>query len=387
MVFSAHGVPKSVPADATSRNFFSLDATCPLVTKVHREAAIHFKRGREILLIGHSHHPEVVGTLGQLPAGAVTLIETAEDAKTFTPKDPNNLAFVTQTTLSIDDTAEIVAMLKERFPNISGPHKEDICYATTNRQLAVKKVAPVVDALIVVGAPNSSNSQRLREVAEREGCPIAVLAQRASDIDWKRFEGITSLGITAGASAPEVIVEEIMGAFAERYDAACGDGLGRGRERVLPAAALAAARSRRRVDLHGGLHRRRRRRACGIPRAATTSASCSPTRASPRASRIPTSCCTPTKGAFILTLYEKRVAEDDLPFFLGADGASGRARRQLPAAGEGTQTARRCASWPAGRPRSSLSSKACGRAGRTPRIAPASARRWPRCIWPGATFR
>ncbi len=200
VVFSAHGVPKSVPADAKARNFFSLDATCPLVTKVHREAAIHFKRGREILLIGHSHHPEVVGTLGQLPPGAVTLIETAEDAKTFTPKDPDNLAFV------------------ERFPNISGPHKEDICYATTNRQLAVKKVAPVVDALIVVGAPNSSNSQRLREVAEREGCPIAVLAQRASDLDWSRFEGIKTLGITAGASAPEVIVEEIMGAFAERYE-------------------------------------------------------------------------------------------------------------------------------------------------------------------------
>src|SRR6058998_111292 len=204
VVFSAHGVPKSVPTEAKSRNFFSLDATCPLVTKVHREAAIHFKRGHEILLIGHSHHPEVVGTLGQLPPGAVTLIETAEDAATFTPKDPDNLAFVTQTTLSIDDTAEIVALLKGRFPNISGPHKEDICYATTNRQLAVKKVAPVVDALIVVG--------------EREGCPIAVLAQRASDLDWSRFDGIESLGITAGASAPEVIVEEIMGAFAERYE-------------------------------------------------------------------------------------------------------------------------------------------------------------------------
>ena len=217
VVFSAHGVPKSVPAEAQQKNFFSLDATCPLVTKVHREAAIHFKRGHEILLIGHSHHPEVVGTLGQLPPGAVTLIETAGDAASFAPKDPNNLAFVTQTTLSIDDTAEIVAMLKERFPNISGPHKEDICYATTNRQLAVKKVAPVVDALIVVGAPNSSNSQRLREVAEREGCRIAVLAQRAADIDWPRFEGIKSLGITAGASAPEVIVEEIMDAFAERY--------------------------------------------------------------------------------------------------------------------------------------------------------------------------
>ncbi len=176
VVFSAHGVPKSVPADARARNFFSLDATCPLVTKVHREAAIHFKRGREILLIGHSHHPEVVGTLGQLPQGAVTLIETAHDAATFTPKDPDNLAFVTQ------------------------------------------KVAPVVDALIVVGAPNSSNSQRLREVAEREGCPIAVLAQRAGDLDWSRFDGIRKLGITAGASAPEVIVEEIMGAFAERYE-------------------------------------------------------------------------------------------------------------------------------------------------------------------------
>ena len=218
VVFSAHGVPKSVPADALQRNFFSLDATCPLVTKVHREAAIHFKRGREILLIGHSHHPEVVGTLGQLPPGAVMLIETAADAATFTPKDPNNLAFVTQTTLSIDDTAEIVEVLKKRFPTINGPHKEDICYATTNRQLAVKKVAPVVDALIVVGAPNSSNSQRLREVAEREGCKVSVLAQRAADLDWSMFEGIQSLGITAGASAPEVIVEEIMGAFAERYE-------------------------------------------------------------------------------------------------------------------------------------------------------------------------
>jgi 4-hydroxy-3-methylbut-2-enyl diphosphate reductase len=218
VVFSAHGVPKDVPQEAQRRKFFSLDATCPLVTKVHREAAIHFKRGREILLIGHSHHPEVVGTLGQLPDGAVSLIETAADASAYQPKDPNNLAFVTQTTLSIDDTSGIVSILRKRFPNISGPHKEDICYATTNRQAAVKKVAPIVDAMIVVGAPNSSNSQRLREVAEREGCKIAVLAQRASDIDLKQFEGATSLGLTAGASAPEVIVEEIMGAFAEFYD-------------------------------------------------------------------------------------------------------------------------------------------------------------------------
>ncbi len=217
VVFSAHGVPKSVPAEAEQRNFFSLDATCPLVTKVHREAAIHFKRGREILLIGHSHHPEVVGTVGQLPPGAVTLIETAADAENYTPNDPGNLAFVTQTTLSIDDTAEIVAVLRRRFPDIAGPHKKDICYATTNRQLAVKKVAPVVDALIVVGAPNSSNSQRLREVAEREGCRVTVLAQRAADIDWDKFSDIKSLGITAGASAPEVIVEEIMDAFAERF--------------------------------------------------------------------------------------------------------------------------------------------------------------------------
>ncbi|MGO3933301.1 4-hydroxy-3-methylbut-2-enyl diphosphate reductase [Rhodopseudomonas pseudopalustris] len=218
VVFSAHGVPKDVPEEAHRRNFFSLDATCPLVTKVHREAAIHYKRGREILLIGHSHHPEVVGTLGQLPEGAVSLIETTADAEAYQPKNPDNLAFVTQTTLSIDDTSGIVAVLRQRFPNISGPHKEDICYATTNRQAAVKKVAPIVDAMIVVGAPNSSNSLRLREVAEREGCKVAVLAQRASDIDWTQFEGIATLGLTAGASAPEVIVEEIMGAFAERYE-------------------------------------------------------------------------------------------------------------------------------------------------------------------------
>ncbi|HWW47800.1 MAG TPA: 4-hydroxy-3-methylbut-2-enyl diphosphate reductase [Xanthobacteraceae bacterium] len=218
VVFSAHGVPKSVPEDAQRRNFFSLDATCPLVTKVHREAAIHYKRGHEILLIGHSHHPEVVGTLGQLPPGAVTLLETVEDAEAFQPKDPHNLAFVTQTTLSLDDTAEMVTVLRRRFPDIAGPHKKDICYATTNRQLAVKKVAPVVEALIVVGAPNSSNSLRLREVAEREGCRLAVLAQRASDIDWEEFGNIKSLGITAGASAPEVIVEEIMDAFAARYE-------------------------------------------------------------------------------------------------------------------------------------------------------------------------
>jgi len=218
VIFSAHGVPKSVPDEAGRRRLFAIDATCPLVTKVHREAMVHFKRGREIVLVGHRDHPEVIGTMGQLPANAVTLIETAGDARAFAPRDPNQLAYVTQTTLSIDDTAEIVAILKERFPAIVGPHKEDICYATTNRQEAVKRVAPEVDAMIVVGAPNSSNSQRLREVAERAGCRTAALVQRADDIDWTRFGSIASLGITAGASAPEVLVEEIIDAFAARYE-------------------------------------------------------------------------------------------------------------------------------------------------------------------------
>ena len=218
VVFSAHGVPKSVPEEASKRHFFALDATCPLVTKVHREAEIHFRRGREIVLIGHAGHPEVVGTIGQLPAEAITLIETVAEAARFTPKDPAKLAYVTQTTLSVDDCAEIIAVLNERFPDIVGPQKEDICYATTNRQEAVKRVAPIVDALIVVGAPNSSNSQRLKEVAERNGCPRAQLVQRAHELDWSRLEGIARLGITAGASAPEVIVEEIIDAFATRYD-------------------------------------------------------------------------------------------------------------------------------------------------------------------------
>jgi 4-hydroxy-3-methylbut-2-enyl diphosphate reductase len=217
VIFSAHGVPQSVPAEAKRRNFLALDATCPLVTKVHREAEIHLRRGREILLIGHAGHPEVVGTLGQLPSGVATLIETIADADAFTPRDPSQLAYVTQTTLSIDDTAEVVARLKARFPQIVGPHKEDICYATTNRQAAVKLVAPQVEAMVVVGAPNSSNSLRLKEVAERAGCARAALVQRAADIDWNLFGGIASLGVTAGASAPEVLVEEIMGAFAERY--------------------------------------------------------------------------------------------------------------------------------------------------------------------------
>jgi 4-hydroxy-3-methylbut-2-enyl diphosphate reductase len=218
VVFSAHGVPKSVPGEARSRNMFFLDATCPLVSKVHVEAQRHFAEGHEIVLIGHKGHPEVVGTMGQLPAGAISLIETVADAMAFTPVDPVNLAFVTQTTLSVDDTRAIVEALRQRFPAINSPHKEDICYATTNRQEAVKAVAPEVDAMIVVGSPNSSNSLRLVEVAERAGCKIAMLVDRAADIDWARFEGIKSLGVSAGASAPEKLVDEVIEAFAQRYD-------------------------------------------------------------------------------------------------------------------------------------------------------------------------
>ncbi len=217
VIFSAHGVAKSVPAEASQRNLFAIDATCPLVTKVHREAEVHHKRGRHILLVGHAGHPEVIGTMGQLPQGAITLIETLDDvARLEPPAGP--LAFVTQTTLSVDDTREIVEALKARFPELIAPHKEDICYATTNRQEAVKHVAPRVDGLIVVGSPNSSNSQRLREVAERAGCPAARLVLRTDEIDWSVFGNIRRLGLTAGASAPEVLVEEIIDAFAQRYD-------------------------------------------------------------------------------------------------------------------------------------------------------------------------
>jgi 4-hydroxy-3-methylbut-2-enyl diphosphate reductase len=222
VIFSAHGVAKSVPVEAAQRKLFVLDATCPLVTKVHREAKTHFRRGREIVLVGHAGHPEVVGTMGQLPAGTVNLVETVEDAARFTPRDPDRLAYVTQTTLSVDDTLQIVELLKRRFPAIVGPHKEDICYATTNRQDAVKRVAPQVDAMIVVGAPNSSNSQRLKEVAKRAGCRHAMLIQGANEINWTEFGAISSLGITAGASAPEVLVEEIIAAFAGRYDVSVG---------------------------------------------------------------------------------------------------------------------------------------------------------------------
>jgi len=218
VIFSAHGVPKSVPEEAQSRELFYLDATCPLVSKVHVEAERLHGRGLEILLIGHAGHPEVIGTMGQLPDGAVSLIETVADAEAFQPHAPEKLAFVTQTTLSVDDTAEIVAVLRRRFPSIAGPHKEDICYATTNRQEAVKSIAPRVDAMLVIGAPNSSNSMRLVEVAERSGCAYAALVQRASDIDWAVLGTPKTIGLTAGASAPEILVEEVIDAFRQHFN-------------------------------------------------------------------------------------------------------------------------------------------------------------------------
>jgi len=218
VIFSAHGVPKSVPAAAEARELIYFDATCPLVSKVHIEAGRLHERGLEILLIGHAGHPEVIGTMGQLPEGAVTLVETLADVEAFTPRDPDQLAFVTQTTLSVDDTADMVAALKARFPNIVSPHKEDICYATTNRQEAVKAIAPRAEAMLVIGAPNSSNSMRLVEVAERAGCSYAALVQRAADIDWAALGAPNTVGLTAGASAPDVLVDEVIAAFRERFD-------------------------------------------------------------------------------------------------------------------------------------------------------------------------
>jgi len=218
VIFSAHGVPKSVPNAAQARNMVYVDATCPLVSKVHIEAQRHAEAGLQMIMIGHAGHPETIGTMGQLPDGEVLLVETVADVAAVAPRDPAKLAFVTQTTLSVDDTIDIVAALKARFPAIVGPHKEDICYATTNRQEAVKAMAPKCDAILVVGAPNSSNSRRLVEVGARAGCAYAQLVQRATDIDWRALDGITSMGITAGASAPEVLINEVIDAFRDRYD-------------------------------------------------------------------------------------------------------------------------------------------------------------------------
>ncbi|WP_018980982.1 4-hydroxy-3-methylbut-2-enyl diphosphate reductase [Saccharibacter floricola] len=222
VVFSAHGVPKSVPAEAERRNLIYLDATCPLVSKVHREAERHFAGGgdeqRHILMIGHAGHPEVVGTMGQLPPGAVTLINDAEEAAAVEPADPDKLAFITQTTLSVDDTSEIVAILRERFPKIEGPRREDICYATTNRQTAVKELAAECDLVVVIGATNSSNSQRLREVAERSLAKRALLVPKVADMDWSELEGVKTLGMSAGASAPESLVQEMIRELSLRFD-------------------------------------------------------------------------------------------------------------------------------------------------------------------------
>ena len=217
VIFSAHGVPKAVPAAAAKRDMVYVDATCPLVSKVHIEADRHYQAGLQIVMIGHDGHPETIGTMGQLPEGEVLLVETAKDVSALTVRDPQKLAYVTQTTLSIDDTATVVSALSKRFPAIVGPHKEDICYATTNRQLAVKQIAPQVDALIVVGAPNSSNSKRLVEVSSKAGCKYAQLVQRATEIDWRSLENIRSVGVTAGASAPEVLVNEVVEVFQQRF--------------------------------------------------------------------------------------------------------------------------------------------------------------------------
>ncbi len=218
VIFSAHGVPKAVPAEAERREMVYVDATCPLVSKVHIEAERHHRNGLQMVMIGHAGHPETLGTMGQLPEGEVILVETVEDVSAITPRDPEKLAFITQTTLSVDDTADIVAALQSRFPSIVGPHKEDICYATTNRQEAVKAIAPRIDALLVIGAPNSSNSKRLVEVGRNAGCQYAQLVQRAEEIDWRALEGISALGLTAGASAPEILVNEVIDAFRDRCD-------------------------------------------------------------------------------------------------------------------------------------------------------------------------
>ncbi len=210
VIFSAHGVAKSVPAEAEDREMFYIDATCPLVSKVHREAERHFKTGDQIILIGHAGHPEVIGTMGQLPKGAVVLVETIEDVHGLKIEDPSNLAYCTQTTLSVDDTAAIVEALQKKFPDIKAPRKEDICYATTNRQAAMKAIAPLSDAVMVLGAPNSSNSNRLVEVAALNGCEKAILVQRVDDIDWAWLDGVEALGLSAGASAPEILVDEVI---------------------------------------------------------------------------------------------------------------------------------------------------------------------------------
>ena len=218
VVFSAHGVPKSVPAAAQAREMNFLDATCPLVSKVHVEAEKHANAGHHILLIGHEGHPEVIGTMGQLPDGDISLIETEEDALNYKPEDPENLALVTQTTLSVDDTSAMIAILKERFPNIALPYKEDICYATTNRQMAVKAIAERCDLLLVIGSDTSSNSKRLVEVGDKAGADNAMLVSSAESIDWDKVEAAKTIGLSAGASAPEYLTDGVIAALRSKYD-------------------------------------------------------------------------------------------------------------------------------------------------------------------------
>jgi 4-hydroxy-3-methylbut-2-enyl diphosphate reductase len=218
VIFSAHGVPKSVPQDARSRKMFYIDATCPLVTKVHNEAERHHKMGLTIILIGHAGHPEVIGTMGQLPAGSVYLVETVADVEELEVPDPTKLAHCSQTTLSVDDTSEVVEALRRKFPLIIGPNKEDICYATTNRQMAVKEIAPKSDAVLVIGSPNSSNSNRLVEVAKAYGCSNAHLVQDDQDIPWQSLNDVRVLGLTAGASAPDILIENVISALKKVFE-------------------------------------------------------------------------------------------------------------------------------------------------------------------------
>ena len=237
VIFSAHGVPKSIPVEAAARNIFAIDATCPLVTKVHREAELHYRQGRKVLLVGHAGHPEVVGTLGQLPPGSIILVQTVEDIAALQLEDDSNLAYVTQTTLSVDDTHSMVEALTQRFPRIVGPHRQDICYATTNRQEAVKRIAPIVDALIVVGSSNSSNSQRLKEVAERSGCKLARLVLRADDVEWALVREYLLARHHGGRLRAGNSRRGDHGRLRAAFRAACRGGLDRERGRVLPAAA------------------------------------------------------------------------------------------------------------------------------------------------------
>ncbi|MBT4777671.1 MAG: 4-hydroxy-3-methylbut-2-enyl diphosphate reductase [Rhodobacteraceae bacterium] len=218
VIFSAHGVPKSVEKEVLDRKMIYIDATCPLVSKVHNEAQRHFSNDRQMVMIGHEGHPETIGTMGQLPAGEVLLVETVSDVQKIEPRDEKLLAFITQTTLSVDDTIEIITALKKRFPNIIGPHKEDICYATTNRQTAVKVMSTKTKTMLVIGAPNSSNSNRLVEVGLKAGCSYACLIQRATEIDWVALKDISSIGLTAGASAPDELINEVIAAFKDRYE-------------------------------------------------------------------------------------------------------------------------------------------------------------------------